>query len=204
MKIGLFEAILIVSTLLEFNPLIQAIKIIRLKKAEDVSVGTFIMILAIGALWLIYGFKIGSLPLKVGNCIKLFSSLAVIIVYLMYKKGGENGRRGANFKKIWKKNPSTCLWIFLKNFNGVEALPPYLVLALCEKMETFYCTDLARYLPREVIKKLWEGGGKPIIYLANVGQEIATLLKRKVRICHQEYWGSGRPPGYTEYGPYNL
>lgn len=85
MEIGLFEIMLIVSTVLEFNPLIQVIKIIRLKEAKDVSVYTFLMILAIGAMWLAYGIKIQSLPLIVGNSIKLFTSLSVIVVYSIYK-----------------------------------------------------------------------------------------------------------------------
>ncbi len=86
MGIELFEIILIASTLLEFNPLFQAIKIIRLKQAKDVSVYTFLMILVIGAMWLVYGIQIQSLSLIIGNCIKLFTSLTVIIVYLIYKQ----------------------------------------------------------------------------------------------------------------------
>ena len=86
MEIGLFEIMLIASTMLEFNPIIQAVKIIRLKEAKDVSVYTFLMILAIGVMWLIYGIQIESLPLIIGNSIKLFASLTVVIVYLIYKQ----------------------------------------------------------------------------------------------------------------------
>lgn len=86
MQIGPFEIMLIASTLLEFNPIIQAIKIIRLKEAKDVSLYTFLMILMIGIMWLIYGIQIQSLPLIMGNAIKLFSSSAVIIAYFLYKR----------------------------------------------------------------------------------------------------------------------
>lgn len=86
MEIGLFEIMLIASTILEFNPILQAIKIIRLKEAKDVSVITFSLILIIGIMWLIYGIQIESLPLIIGNSIKLFASLTVVIVYLIYKQ----------------------------------------------------------------------------------------------------------------------
>lgn len=90
MQIGLFEIMLIASTILEFNPIIQAIKIIRLKEAKDVSVYTFFMILVIGGMWLVYGIKIQSLPLITGNAIKLFSSITVVIVYSIYKQPKAN------------------------------------------------------------------------------------------------------------------
>lgn len=85
MEIGPFEIMLIASTLLEFNPVLQTIKIIKLKQAKDVSLWTYVMILVIGIMWLAYGIKIQSLPLIIGNSIKLFASLTVVIVYLKYK-----------------------------------------------------------------------------------------------------------------------
>lgn len=85
MKLGPLEIMLIASTLLEFNPLLQSIKIIKLKQAKDVSLWTYVMILAIGTMWLFYGIKIDSLPLIIGNAIKLFASLSVIVTYLLYR-----------------------------------------------------------------------------------------------------------------------
>ncbi len=90
MEIGLFEIMLIASTMLEFNPVFQAIKIVRLKQAKDVSVYTFLMILGIGAMWLVYGIQIQSLPLIIGNSIKLFASLTVIIAYSIYNQPKTN------------------------------------------------------------------------------------------------------------------
>jgi MtN3 and saliva related transmembrane protein len=90
MTIGPLEIMLIASTLLEFNPVLQAIKIIKLKQAKDVSLWTYVMILIIGTMWLIYGIKINSLPLIIGNAIKLFSSLTVAVVYLKYKENKPN------------------------------------------------------------------------------------------------------------------
>ncbi|NTU98498.1 hypothetical protein HGA64_00610 [Candidatus Falkowbacteria bacterium] len=86
MNIGPLEVMLIASTLLEFNPILQAIKIVKLKQSKDVSLWTYVMILIIGTMWLIYGIKINSLPLVIGNAIKLLASLSVVVVYLMYKK----------------------------------------------------------------------------------------------------------------------
>ena len=79
------EVILIISTLLEFNPLFQAVKSIRTKSVNDLSVFTFVSITVIGSLWLWYGITIGSLPLIIGNIIKLFTALTVVIIYLKYR-----------------------------------------------------------------------------------------------------------------------
>lgn len=81
---------LIASTLLELNPLLQAMKIIKLKQAKDVSLWTYVMILTIDTMWLFYGIQIESLPLIIGNAIKLFASLIVVIVYLIYKEPKPN------------------------------------------------------------------------------------------------------------------
>ena len=86
MPLTSLEIILIISTILEFNPLLQSIKIIKLKEVKDVSVGTYVMIFSIGILWLVYGLQIGSLPLVIGNLVKLLASLSVIIIYFIYKK----------------------------------------------------------------------------------------------------------------------
>lgn len=79
------EVLVILSTLLEFNPLFQVVKSIRKKSVEDVSLFTFLSILVIGALWLYYGITIGSIPLIMGNAIKLFSALAVVVIYFRYR-----------------------------------------------------------------------------------------------------------------------
>ena len=85
MKIGPLEIMLIISTLLEFNPLFQTAKIIKLKQAADVSLWTYVTILTVGILWLLYGIQLQSLPMIIGNAIKLFASLTVVIVYFIYK-----------------------------------------------------------------------------------------------------------------------
>jgi len=86
MHLGPLEYILIASTILEFNPLFQTIKSVKTKSVKDISPLTFFSILMIGALWLFYGITIHSIPLIIGNAIKLFTSLTVVVIYLKYKK----------------------------------------------------------------------------------------------------------------------
>jgi len=85
MKLSVFEGMLIATTLLEFNPLFQAVKSIKNKSVQDVSLFTFISIMTIGSLWLAYGITINSVPLIIGNAIKIFSSLSVVVIYFRYK-----------------------------------------------------------------------------------------------------------------------
>ncbi|MDM5270870.1 SemiSWEET family transporter [Sulfurovum sp. zt1-1] len=87
MTITPFEMMLITSTILEFNPILQTIKIIKLKEAKDVSIWTYMIIFIIGVMWLVYSIQIDSLPLIIGNAIKIFASSTVIIVYMRYRKG---------------------------------------------------------------------------------------------------------------------
>ncbi|GEM_PF-1334845 len=85
MNLTPLEYILIISTLLEFNPLFQMVKSVKNKSVKDVSLWTFLSITVIGTLWLIYGISIHNLPLIIGNIIKLFTSLSVVIIYFKYR-----------------------------------------------------------------------------------------------------------------------
>lgn len=86
MALTTLEYILIVSTLLEFNPLFQAFKSIKNKSVKDVSLFTFLSITLIGSLWLYYGITIQNVPLIIGNSIKLFTGFLVVLIYFRYKK----------------------------------------------------------------------------------------------------------------------
>jgi len=79
------EYILIVSTILEFNPILQTLKAVKRKSVEDISLGTFLSIFVIGSMWLYYGITISNTPLIIGNAIKLLSSLTVLVIYFQYK-----------------------------------------------------------------------------------------------------------------------
>lgn len=85
MHLNPLDYILIVSTILEFNPLFQAVKSVKTKSVKGVSVFTFISILTLGTLWLVYGITLRSLPLIIGNAVKLFTSLTVVLIYLKYR-----------------------------------------------------------------------------------------------------------------------
>ena len=79
------DYILIASTILEFNPLFQTIKSVKTRSVKDISLLTFVSILTIGTVWLFYGITIKSIPLIIGNAIKLFTSLTVVVIYLKYR-----------------------------------------------------------------------------------------------------------------------
>ena len=85
MRLTLLEHILIFSTLLEFNPLFQAVKSVKSKSVKDVSLYTFLSITIIGSLWLYYGISIKNISLIIGNSIKLFTALSVVFIYFKYK-----------------------------------------------------------------------------------------------------------------------
>ena len=88
MSLTPLEYILIISTLLEFNPLFQAVKSVRNKSVKDVSLWTFLSIVVIGTLWLVYGITIHNWPLIIGNVIKLLTALSVVVIYFKYSNGG--------------------------------------------------------------------------------------------------------------------
>ena len=48
MQLEWFQILLITTTLLELNPLLQTFKIVKIKEVKDVSVGTYMMIFACG------------------------------------------------------------------------------------------------------------------------------------------------------------
>lgn len=90
------EWLLAATCILEFNPLLQAYKGWKNESVENVSVGTFFSIFIIGGLWLTYGCNIGSVPLIIGNAIKLISSAMVLAVcfydYLKIRRKNEAKR----------------------------------------------------------------------------------------------------------------
>lgn len=63
----------------------QVIKIVRTKKAEDLSLITF-SVLSLGVfLWLIYGILIESLPIIVSNAAIFVLSLLIVAMKIKYK-----------------------------------------------------------------------------------------------------------------------
>jgi len=77
MNIEIFGYIAAVLTTAAFLP--QLIKTLKTKKAEDVSLVTLIMFIVGGLCWIIYGYKISSIPILLANLITLLLNLLILI-----------------------------------------------------------------------------------------------------------------------------
>ena len=78
---GYFAAIL---TTAAFLP--QLIKTLKTQKADDVSLTTLILFI-IGVLsWIIYGYKISSIPILLANLITLLLNILILISKIYFKK----------------------------------------------------------------------------------------------------------------------
>ena len=78
---GYFAAML---TTLAFLP--QLIKTLKTKKADDVSLITLIMFILGSLSWIVYGYKISSLPILIANLITLTLNLLILISKLYFSK----------------------------------------------------------------------------------------------------------------------
>tara|TARA_Y100000991_G_scaffold170733_1_gene132460 strand:+ start:44 stop:328 length:285 start_codon:yes stop_codon:yes gene_type:complete len=78
---GYFAAIL---TTAAFLP--QLAKTLKTKKADDVSSLTLIMFLCGVGSWIIYGYKISSLPILIANIITFILNLFILISKIYYSK----------------------------------------------------------------------------------------------------------------------
>ncbi|WP_288261527.1 SemiSWEET family sugar transporter [uncultured Prochlorococcus sp.] len=77
---GYFAAIL---TTAAFLP--QLVKILKTKKADDVSLTTLIMFIVGVLSWIIYGYKISSTPVLTANLITLILNLLILISKIYFK-----------------------------------------------------------------------------------------------------------------------
>jgi MtN3 and saliva related transmembrane protein len=64
----------------------QLIKTLKTKKAEDVSLVTLIMFIFGVVSWIIYGYKISSLPILIANIITLILNLFILISKIYYSR----------------------------------------------------------------------------------------------------------------------
>ena len=81
---GYFAAIL---TTAAFLP--QLIKTLSTKKADDVSLITLIMFISGVLSWIIYGYKISSMPILIANLITFILNLFILISKIYYSKKSE-------------------------------------------------------------------------------------------------------------------
>jgi len=78
---GYFAAIL---TTTAFLP--QLIKTLKTKKADDVSLLTLLMfIIGVGS-WIVYGYKISSIPILLANLVTFLLNLLILIFKIYYSK----------------------------------------------------------------------------------------------------------------------
>tara|TARA_B100000925_G_scaffold176726_1_gene133253 strand:- start:229 stop:486 length:258 start_codon:yes stop_codon:yes gene_type:complete len=84
MNVEIFGYIAAILTTAAFLP--QLIKTLKTKKADDVSLITLIMFI-IGVLcWIIYGYKIASIPILLANLITLILNLLILISKIYFSK----------------------------------------------------------------------------------------------------------------------
>ena len=78
---GYFAAIL---TTLAFLP--QLIKTLKTQKADDVSLITLIMFLTGVLSWIVYGYKISSVPILIANIITFILNFLILIFKIIFAK----------------------------------------------------------------------------------------------------------------------
>ena len=84
LNIECFGYIAAILTTAAFLP--QLIKTLKTKKAEDVSLVTLIMFICGVGSWIIYGYKISSLPILIANIITLILNLFILISKIYYSR----------------------------------------------------------------------------------------------------------------------
>ena len=62
----------------------QAIKIIRLKRTKDISLGMYILLFTGVSLWFVYGILINDIPLIFANAVGSVLSFLILIMKLKY------------------------------------------------------------------------------------------------------------------------
>ena len=84
MDVDIFGYLAAILTTAAFLP--QLIKTLETKKADDVSLVTLIMFI-IGVLcWIIYGYKISSIPILIANLITLILNTLILISKIYFSK----------------------------------------------------------------------------------------------------------------------
>jgi len=64
----------------------QLLRVMKLKSARDISLGTFLLFSVGVALWLFYGIYTGSKPVIVSNLVTLALSVSILVLKLRYDR----------------------------------------------------------------------------------------------------------------------
>ena len=65
----------------------QLIRVLKLRSARDISLGTFLLFSTGVFLWLFYGIYIGSKPVIASNAATLGLSLSILYLKIRYERG---------------------------------------------------------------------------------------------------------------------
>jgi MtN3 and saliva related transmembrane protein len=65
----------------------QLVTTVKKKKAEDVSIMMFVVMLTGNALWTYFGFVKSEIPIIVTNLVALALNTALIVLHIKYKNG---------------------------------------------------------------------------------------------------------------------
>ena len=84
MYVEIFGYIAAILTTAAFLP--QLIKTLKTKKADDVSLITLIMFIIGVVCWIIYGYKISSMPILIANLITLILNLLILVSKIYFSK----------------------------------------------------------------------------------------------------------------------
>ena len=84
MKVDIFGYFAAFLTTAAFLP--QLLKTLKTKKADDVSLTTLIMFIVGVLSWIVYGYKINSIPILIANLITLILNLLILISKLYFSK----------------------------------------------------------------------------------------------------------------------
>jgi len=66
----------------------QLLRVLKLRSAREISLGTFLLFSVGVTLWLLYGLSIGSKPVIASNGVTLGLSLSILYLKLRYDRAG--------------------------------------------------------------------------------------------------------------------
>jgi len=72
----------------------QLARVVKLRSARDISLGTFLLFSTGVALWLVYGIYSGSRPVIASNAVTLLLSLSILYLKVKYDSKGAKKEMG--------------------------------------------------------------------------------------------------------------
>ncbi len=73
----------------------QVVRVVRLKRAEEISVATFVVFSVGTSAWLSYGLLIGSAPIVLANAATLALSLTLVVLAVRWRGAPSPDRAGS-------------------------------------------------------------------------------------------------------------